>query len=178
MRFVELMPERGTILLTFHGDRGTYEIIEAYIGEAFGDAMARASTPISGSVTRAFVGEWSFSPFSWALLVSPLQPITKDSPRALYPVWVSVHPYPIPSAASFSFMGNGGTPRQNWVWSFDAEIETFDEVFARTTPPMREGYRFTGWFDAPTGGEQIQGTDAVPQWGGVFLYAQWEREEA
>ena len=43
--------------------------------------------------------------------------------------------------------------------------------------PVREGYRFAGWFDKISGGKQYTDLTLAPAYGDMTLYAHWEQEE-
>lgn len=64
-----------------------------------------------------------------------------------------------------------------YVTGTDASIPnaTVDDGDALPLPidPTRDGYRFLGWYDAETGGNRLDGTNAVTS--DITLYARWER---
>ena len=172
------------VRLTFWANNGTgdYEVVGAYIGETYGDAMARALPPLSIAVNHGFSGTWSFEPVGHPFFqpqVDPFLPITDESPRELFALWIRQPPPPHDSI-THSFVGNGGTPRQQWTQPWWSEIETFGDAFQRIEQPIKEGYLFAGWFSAPEGGVQIRATDAIEihlEWYRFrHLYAQWEQE--
>ncbi len=43
--------------------------------------------------------------------------------------------------------------------------------------PVREGYRFAGWFDKISGGKQYTDLTFAPAYGDMTLYAHWEQEQ-
>ena len=47
-----------------------------------------------------------------------------------------------------------------------------DGTVSSLPTPVREGYRFLGWFDAPTGGNKVTGSTPVVK--DMTLYAQWK----
>lgn len=64
-----------------------------------------------------------------------------------------------------------------YVTGTDASIPnaTVDDGDALPLPtdPTRDGYRFLGWYDAETGGNRLDGTNAVTS--DITVYARWER---
>lgn len=51
---------------------------------------------------------------------------------------------------------------------------TFDLPYGPLPQPDKEGHRFLGWFDAPSGGMEIRSSDPVQRVGDHILYARWE----
>ena len=64
-----------------------------------------------------------------------------------------------------------------YVTGTDASIPnaTVDDGDALPLPadPTRDGYRFLGWYDSETGGNRLDGTNAVTS--DITVYARWER---
>lgn len=64
-----------------------------------------------------------------------------------------------------------------YVTGTDASISnaTVDDGDALPLPadPTRDGYRFLGWYDSETGGNRLDGTNAVTS--DITVYARWER---
>ena len=57
-----------------------------------------------------------------------------------------------------------------------SRVVTIGQCFGGAFPmPRREGYRFLGWFTAPTGGSRIVGTSTVRETSDITLFARWEQ---
>lgn len=63
---------------------------------------------------------------------------------------------------------NGGTVSQNTIQC------TTGETYGVLPIPTRSGWRFLGWFDAQTGGNQIDGETQFTDTSPTTLYAHWE----
>ena len=66
-----------------------------------------------------------------------------------------------------TFNPNGGTCETQ-----NREV-TFGGTYGDLPTAEREGYTFTGWYTAPTGGAKVEGTTMVDTIGNHTLYAQW-----
>lgn len=66
-------------------------------------------------------------------------------------------------------------PNGGRISPYSAEKKIYPgEVYGELPEPLRSGYRFTGWFTEPEGGEQVLSTDLVTVTGDQTLYAGWE----
>ena len=71
---------------------------------------------------------------------------------------------------TLTFDPNGGR-----ISPYSAEKKIYPgEAYGELPEPLRSGYRFTGWFTGPEGGEQVASTDLVTVTGDQTLYAGWE----
>jgi len=72
------------------------------------------------------------------------------------------------SITNLTFNANGGAPQtQMLAKTAGSQVRTLPP------PPTREGFVFTGWFDAPTGGTQFTTYTIVPDTD-TTLWARWE----
>ena len=69
-----------------------------------------------------------------------------------------------------------GTTAHDFVPENGKEITVANQVGSYTLPadPVREGYRFVGWFTAAQGGTQVHNGDPV-QSGNISIYAHWQQ---
>jgi uncharacterized repeat protein (TIGR02543 family) len=87
----------------------------------------------------------------------------------VYARWVSSGTDP--STIKVTFNANGGKINGN-----DEAVSTLKGDFTvKTWPadPVRDGYKFTGWFTDRTGGNEFTKTTAVT--GDMFVYAHWQQ---
>ena len=75
----------------------------------------------------------------------------------------------IPYPSTVYFDANGG--------SVDTDHKSLmsEELYGPLPTPVRNGYRFNGWFTAPNGGTQIRPTTVVTAKTDSTLYASWSR---
>ena len=75
------------------------------------------------------------------------------------------------SSYTVSFDANGGQV------STGSKSVTYDETYGELPVPTRTGYKFTGWYTAADGGEQVTDSTQVNLSGNQTLYAHWTKEE-
>ena len=164
-----------TVTLSFHSfnSQPAIQTIEVEIGTTYGEAITQVVTPTLLIYVRpSYFDGWVFC---WitplAPIIDPNKLITEDSPREIFAAWRTQ------TTHGFVFQGNGGTPERQVAGRYSYLPETyFSELLLRVEQPTKLGYRFAGWFTAPTGGRQIMAIEevlSIPH--RTTLYAQWTR---
>ena len=87
--------------------------------------------------------------------------VTSD--QTLYAHWVA-------NVYTLSFEANGGSVEPDNI------SITYDSVYENMPNPLREGYRFDGWFTAEIGGNKVTAETIVKVIDNQTLYAHWSAE--
>lgn len=91
------------------------------------------------------------------------------TPSSLYTVLVeAIYESTAPVTKTVTLEPNGGTVSPTTIQC------TTGETYGALPIPTRSGWRFIGWFDAQTGGNQIDGETQFTDTSPTTLYAHWE----
>lgn len=81
-----------------------------------------------------------------------------------------------PVDVRINFSANGGVMNTGGDVSLTKSY-SYMQPFGTLPGASRVGYRFTGWYTEPNGGDKIEDTDVVDFLDTVVYYAHWERDE-
>ena len=143
----------NTYTIKFDGNGGTVGVEKKWVDH--GNAMEFMPTPKREGYT--FTG-W-FTAATGGNKVYSATKVTKN--MTLYAQW-KLNTYTI------KFDGNGGTVGVEKKWVDHGNAMNFMPT------PKRDGYTFTGWFTAKTGGSKVYSTTKVTK--NMTLYAQWKKK--
>ncbi|MCL2827283.1 MAG: InlB B-repeat-containing protein [Oscillospiraceae bacterium] len=153
------------VIITFDAQGGTPDgqTWQLEPGAPYGDALSQITTPARpGYVFAGWFTTQDGDTSGVQILDNTIVTATAD--QTLYAHWIAV-------GVSITFDGNSGTPTTQ-VISGKMPGDTFAISLASITSPTRAFYEFQGWFTAPTGGDPITDTSAVPDTD-TIVYAQW-----
>ena len=143
----------NTYTIKFDGNGGTVGVEKKWVDH--GNAMEFMPTPKREGYT--FTG-W-FTAATGGNKVYSTTKVTKN--MTLYAQW-KLNTYTI------KFDGNGGTVGVEKKWVDHGNAMNFMPT------PKRDGYTFTGWFTAKTGGSKVYSATKVTK--NMTLYAQWKKK--
>ena len=118
--------------------------------------------PVPEDVHKRFVG-W-FTAREGGIQIKDGDPITVTTETNLYAHWAGAD-------YTMTFDANGGSVSPATL------PFTFGGTLSELPLPQREGYRFLGWYTAPTGGDKV-GTGTTLNVEDYTLYAHWEQGRA
>ena len=150
-KYVEIGP---LLTITLKCDNGTVDKTSFTMHN--GHAIGTLPTPVSSRKDYTFAG-WYTAATGGSKVYSTTK-LTQST--TLYAQWKKI-------TYTINFDGNGGTVGVEKKW-----VEYGNPMEFMPTP-KREGYTFTGWYTAATGGSKVYSTTKPTK--SMTLYAQWKK---
>ena len=146
-------PHRYAVTFDANGGSVSPDSKSVMNGETYGDlpTPTRTGYTFSGWFTGAVAGMPQ---------VTASTTVSLSGPQTLYAHWTA-------NSYAVTFNANGGTVSQA------SKSVTQGATYGDLPTPIRNGYKFGGWFDAPDSGTQVTASTTVNLSGNQELFAHW-----